>query len=101
MRDGVLNDASMSTLPHMVHPQPRGSPLSSSPVRLVSLLGLACAAYTGQQLALDTMGVVGNEIDPLQQIMAAVIGFLMYKVAVIGVTVVPAVERPVQHEQQP
>jgi hypothetical protein len=26
---------------------------------------------------------------------------LMYKVAVIGVTVVPAVEQQVQHEQQP
>lgn len=70
-------------------------------MRLVSLLGLACAAYTGQQLALDSMGVVSTDIDPLQQVFAAVIGFLMYKVAVIGVTVVPAVEQPVQHEQQP
>lgn len=87
--------------PHHRHSQPRGSPLSSSPVRLVSLLGLACAAYTGQQLALDSMGVVSSQVDPLQQILAAVIGFLMYKVAVIGVTVVPAVEQQVQHEQQP
>lgn len=86
--------------PHQC-PQPRGSPLSSSPVRLVSLLGLACAAYTGQQLALDSLGVVSGQVDPLEQILAAVLGFLMYKVAVIGVTVVPVVEQPVQHEQQP
>ncbi len=68
----------------------RGSPLSNGSIRLATLLALACAVYSGQQLALDSMGMVTGDVDPLQQLLAATLGFFMYKVAVIGVTVVPA-----------
>lgn len=48
------------------------------------------------------MGMVTGDIDPLQQLLAAVLGFLMYKVAVIGVTVVPAagLKETVAEQQQ-
>lgn len=69
-----------------------GNPLSNPLVRLASVLGLGYLLWVGQQAVGQYADPVG-QVDDLPKILAGLAGFLMYKLAVVSVTVLPAKAR--------